>query len=60
MNGINSIDLLPGSGDREVASRLQASLRTADSLRAAVAYWCVGSKELGPELAKRLSGDGFL
>jgi hypothetical protein len=60
MKDIKSIELIPGSGDRGVASSLRVSLKTAASLRAAVAYWCVGPKQLGPELVNRLSGQGFL
>jgi hypothetical protein len=60
MKDITSIELVPGSQGGEVASSLRASLEGAASLRAAVAYWCVGPKQLGPELVARLSGDGFL
>jgi hypothetical protein len=60
MTGIHSIDLVPGSHKGEVASTLRTSLKTAAWLRAAIAYWCVGPKQLGPDLIKRLSGEGFL
>jgi hypothetical protein len=60
MKDIRSIEFVPGIGGREVASGLKASLKTAASLRAAVAYWCVGPKQLGPDLVSRLSGNGFL
>ncbi len=60
MKDIQSVELIPGRGDGEVVSSLRASLKTAASLRAAVAYWCVGPKQLGPDLVKRLGGDGFL
>jgi hypothetical protein len=59
-SGISDITLVPAFDDREVVSRLLASLRQAESLRAAVAYWCVGQKELGPDLARSLGGNGFL
>jgi len=60
MIGIQSIELVPSTKSGEVASSLRTSLRTSSSLRAAVAYWCVGPKQLGPQLVPRLSGDGFL
>jgi hypothetical protein len=58
--GITEVELVPPFDDRVVAHRLQASLQTSTTLRAAVAYWCVGPKELGPNLVPRLGGDGFL
>lgn len=58
--GVTDIELVPVFEDRAVAARLQTLLGQCTSLRAAVAYWCVGSKELGPDLVPRLSGDGFL
>jgi len=58
--GITEVELVPPFDDRVVAHRLQASLQTSTTLRAAVAYWCVGPKELGPDLVPPLSGDGFL
>jgi hypothetical protein len=60
MKDINSIELIPGTVDREVVSRLSAALDQAISLQAAVAYWCVGPRQFGPNLVKRLSGEGFL
>ncbi len=60
MKDILTIELVPGSQGGEVASSLRTSLERAASLRAAIAYWCVGPKQLGPELVPRLSGDGFL
>ena len=60
MKDISSIDLIPGVDDREVVSRLGAALEHAVSLQAAVAYWCVGPTQFGPNLEKRLGGGGFL
>jgi hypothetical protein len=60
MKDILTIELVPGSQGGEVASSLRTSVERAASLRAAIAYWCVGPKQLGPELVPRLSGDGFL
>jgi hypothetical protein len=60
LNGITDIEFVPGFDYREVVGKLQPTLRASDKLRAAVAYWCVGIKEVGPALVERLSGDGFL
>jgi hypothetical protein len=58
--GITDISLIPTFEYREVVGRLRAALREAECLRAAVAYWCVGVNELGPDLVRSLSGGGFL
>jgi hypothetical protein len=60
MRGISNVELMPDGSEREIASRLRHSLASSRSLRAAVAYWCIGIDELGAELVARLSGDGFL
>jgi len=60
VKGIQSIALEPGSNGGEVFTSLSKSLHLAASLRAAVAYWCVGPKQFGQNLSKRLGGAGFL
>jgi hypothetical protein len=59
-DGVNNIELVPEITGHEVASRLRRSLKESASLRAAVAYWCVGIAELGQDIVGRLRGDGFL
>lgn len=58
--GITSVELVPGTTNGEVASVLRKSLAVSKSLRAAVAYWCVGPDQFGPDLVSRLRGRGFL
>lgn len=60
LTGITDIQLVPSFQVREVVRRLKGALREATCLRAAVAYWCVGTKELRPDLVRCLRGDGFL
>ena len=60
LTGITDIALVPTFDSREVVGRLRGALRQAESLRASVAYWCVGTKELGPDLVRSLRGNGFL
>lgn len=60
VGGITTIEFVPAFDSRAVVGRLQSALQSSDKLRAAVAYWCVGTAELGPILVSRLSGDGFL
>lgn len=60
VSGVNDIEFVPAFDYREVVTKLQSALQNSKRLRAAVAYWCVGAKELGPKLVERLSGDGFL
>ncbi len=60
LNGVTDIEFVPGFDYREIVGRLKPALQTSEKLRAAVAYWCVGNKELGPNLSERLSDNGFL
>jgi hypothetical protein len=60
LTGITDITLVPTFDYREVVGLLRGALNQAECLRAAVAYWCVGTKELGPDLVRSLRGKGFL
>ena len=60
LTGVTDIEFVPAFDHREVVGRLQSAILGANRLRAAVAYWCVGTSELGASLVDRLSGDGFL
>ena len=59
LNGISDIELLPTFNFRQVVGRLQSSLRDAESLRAAVAYWCVGINQVGSALVEAIMWSGL-
>jgi len=54
------VELMPSVPHGEVVTSLRASIGECRSIKAAVAFWCVGAQQVDGNLAKRFGGAGFL
>jgi hypothetical protein len=58
--GIKHLELVPELDDREVLSRLEASIAQSAYFKAGVCYWTIAAKRFAVPLAQALSPPGYL